>query len=119
MTQNKLVFELAVIPIVILALSLIVALGADLTKDDIKMFVPIFTFFSIFTPKNSSPNKSKTIVTFALLGLFFSVLTTLLYNSVLPTDIPMLNFFSSIVIFFFFYLIYIHAKLLKFFDKKE
>ena len=51
MTQNKLVFELAVIPIVILALSLIVALGADLTKDDIKMFVPIFTFFSILAKR--------------------------------------------------------------------
>lgn len=119
MTQNKLIFELAIVPFLILSLSLILTFNVDLTKDDIKMFIPIFTFFSVFMHKNISPNRSNSIAGFALTGLFFSVLTTLVFDSMSPTDMFLLKILFFITVSLFFYLVYINVKRLKLFDQKK
>jgi hypothetical protein len=119
MTQNKLVLELGIVPTFIFFLSLILISSIDLTKDDIKMFIPIFTFFSVFTHKNIAPNRSNAIVGFALTGLFFSVLTTLVFDSMSPTDMLLLKILFFITVSLFFYLVYINARRLKLFDQKK
>ena len=119
MTQNKLIFEFGVIPIIVLSLSLILILNIRLTKDDIKIFIPIFTFFSVFKPKNITPNRYNIIVGFSLVGLLFSVITVLLFDSMFPTNILFIKILFFVIISFFLYLIYVIAQRFKLFDKEK
>ena len=119
MTQNKLIFEFGVIPIIVLSLSLILILNIRLTKDDIKIFIPIFTFFSVFKPKNITPNRYNIIVGFSLVGLLFSVITVLLFDSILPTNILFIKILFFVIISFFLYLIYVNAQRFKLFDQEK